>query len=282
MTDLILGAALITLLSVGFGVASARIAARLSSKAMNLYLVALIVATIAFCVVLRGRLPMARLLPWSNVIVVGEWVPIGIGGLIGGVLVKGGIPRWRRLLLAFGLATLGIYALTQPFLDSPPRSMDRWSKEGVCLQSSAASCSACAAATLLRSAGIESSETEMIPLCLTGTTGTPTLGMYRGLKLKTRHTPWSVSVFSANVDQLFEQDCWPVLLPVVLPRGAKVDPRYQQEWGWTPGLGHVVVVYGRVGNDRIDVGDPSIGREHWTVEDLRVLWPGYGMRLVRR
>lgn len=282
MTDLILGMALIVLLSVGFGAASARIAARLSSKATSLYLASLIVATIAFCVVLRGRLPLARLMPWSNVLIVGDWVPIGVGGLIGGLAGKGTIPRWRRLLLASGLALLAIYALAQPFLEPPPRSVDRWSKEGVCLQSSAASCSACAAATLLRSVGIESSETELIPLCLTGTTGTPTLGMYRGLKLKTRHTPWTVSVFSASVDELFQEDCWPVLLPVVLPRGANVDPRYQREWGWTPGLGHVVIVYGRVGTDLIDVGDPSIGREHWRVEDLRVLWTGHGMRLVRR
>ncbi len=282
MMDLIVGVIVILLFSTGFAVASARLAARLWPKAAILYLVGLIAATITFCAFLHGHLPLARLLPFSNAIVVGNWVPIGVGGLVGVIASNRAIPRWRRLLLASGLAVLGFYALFRPLLDTPPECVDRWAKGGVCLQTSSASCSACAAAPLLKSAGIESSETELVPLCLTGKTGTPTLGLYRGLKLKTQNTPWTVETFATDVDGLFREDAWPVLLLVVLPRGAKVDPRYEHEWGWTPGLGHAVVVFGRAGDDLIEVGDPSVGREHWRVEDLRVLWPGSGMRLVRR
>ena len=282
MTDLLIGVVVVLLLATGIAAASSRIAARLSPKAAILYLVAIIAATIAFCSFLHGHLPLARLLPFSNVVIVGNWVPLGVGALIGVIAVKRTIPRWRRLLLASGLAVLGLYALFRPLCDSPPKCVDHWSKEGVCLQTSSASCSACAAATLLKSVGIESSETELVPLCLTGKTGAPTLGLYRGLKLKTEHTPWKVRVFATDVDGLFQEDAWPVLLLVVLPQGAKVDPRYEHEWGWTPGLGHAVVVFGRAGDDLIEVGDPSVGREHWRVEDLRVLWPGSGLRLVRR
>jgi hypothetical protein len=30
------------------------------------------------------------------------------------------------------------------------------------------------------------------------------------------------------------------------------------------------------------LGDPSVGREQWSLRDLEVLWHGTGLRLVRR
>ncbi len=60
-------------------------------------------------------------------------------------------------------------------------------------------------------------------------------------------------------------------------------PEYpKNEWGWTPGVGHTVVVFGFTDDGRVEVGDPAVGREHWTVDDLRVLWNGEGLRFVRR
>lgn len=61
-----------------------------------------------------------------------------------------------------------------------------------------------------------------------------------------------------------------------------VDPRYAQEWGWIPGLRHAVVLFGKKADGNLDIGDPSVGREAWTVDDLRVLWHGQGLRLVPR
>jgi hypothetical protein len=89
-----------------------------------------------------------------------------------------------------------------------------------------------------------------------------------------------VEVIQSDVDRLLDDDRWPVLLLVKLEHDADVDPRYQRDWGWTPGVGHAVVIFGRVGKDRLDVGDPSIGREQWLVRDLRVLWQGRGLPLV--
>ena len=64
--------------------------------------------------------------------------------------------------------------------------------------------------------------------------------------------------------------------------GATVDPIYTERYSWTPGKLHSVVLYGFAENDRVNIGDPSIGLEQWTVEDLRVLYRGTGLRLVRR
>jgi len=35
-------------------------------------------------------------------------------------------------------------------------------------------------------------------------------------------------------------------------------------------------------NNKIEIGDPAVGREHWDVESLEVLWHGQGIRLVPR
>ena len=44
---------------------------------------------------------------------------------------------------------------------------------------------------------------------------------------------------------------------------------------------HCVVLYGYAENDRVDIGDPSVGREQWTVRDLEVLWNGSGFCLEK-
>jgi hypothetical protein len=56
------------------------------------------------------------------------------------------------------------------------------------------------------------------------------------------------------------------------------------EWGWTPGKRHAVVVFGFLPDgkiEKIDMGDPSVGREKWNVESLNTLWNGEGITLTR-
>ena len=72
------------------------------------------------------------------------------------------------------------------------------------MQSRGASCGPCCAVTLLRHCGIEADEREMSDLCLTTKSGTPSLGLYRGLKLKTNDTPWDVEVVRGDLEQLCE------------------------------------------------------------------------------
>lgn len=241
----------------------------------------LVVLTVAFAAKVQGRLIMARWLPFSNVILLGNWTTLGAACLAGTLLGWRPVPFWRRAILGVALLGVGVYALTSQMPDGAPPAKNNWTS-GVCLQSNHASCSACSAATLLACFEIPANEGEMMDLCLTGAEGTPTLGLYRGLKLKTEGSPYRVEPFFSDIQELLAADQWPALLLVKLEIGAKVDPRYEQQWGWVPGLGHAVVVFGRVDANRIEVGDPSVGREYWMIDDLCVLWQGEGLRLRPR
>lgn len=155
---------------------------------------------------------------------------------------------------------------------------DEWNN-GVAMQTSWATCSPAAAATLLRAEGINKSESEMIPLCLTDSSGTPTLGLYRGIKLVADGQNRSVNVLDETLDEMWNRDDWPVLMAVELPYGVD-DRRYVDQWGWIPGMGHSVVALGLTSDgQRMLVGDPSVGLEQWSKDDLRVLWHGNGIRL---
>ncbi len=282
MTDVLLGVAIIAALCTAIGLLSFRLASRVSGRVYTAYVLTVVAATVLFAAFVHGRLILARLLPVANVIVLGNWIPLGAAALVGAMLGRRSIRWWRRWLLSLCLVAVATYSLVEPMLGTAPTSGDRWTDDGVLLQSTSASCSACAAATLLRYYGIESTEAELMRLCFTGRSGTPTLGLYRGLKLKTSRSPLAVIAFRSSPDRLLAEDRWPVLLLVHLEKGADVDPRYESQWGWTPGLRHAVVIFGRVGKDRLDVGDPSIGRKQWTIDDLRVLWHGDGLRLAGR
>ncbi|MHB8900222.1 MAG: cysteine peptidase family C39 domain-containing protein [Thermoguttaceae bacterium] len=241
----------------------------------------LLVLVLAFASKIQGHLILAQWLPFSNVILVGNLTMVGAACFAGVVLAWPSLPVWRRLLFATCMWMVGMVALLHQMPRDPPPAGNEWI-DGVCMQSNRASCSACAAATLLSEHGIPADEAEMMELCLTGAGGTPTLGLYRGLKLKTAGTPYDVEVFRTDIESLLDSSRLPAILLVMLELDADADPRYQRDWGWIPGLGHAVVYYGRAGNDRILVGDPSVGREKWTIDDLRVLWQGEGLRLRRR
>ena len=121
----------------------------------------------------------------------------------------------------------------------------------------------------------------MATLCLTRAAGTSMHGLYRGLKLKTAGTGWDVAAFRGDVEPL-RRESGPVILSVRLDPGPGVDARYERLWGWAPGVTHTVVLFGFRADGKTDVGDPAVGREHWREEDVRVLWHGDGLRLVRR
>ena len=155
----------------------------------------------------------------------------------------------------------------------------------MCVQTTPATCSPAAAATLLRAHGIAATEAEMAALCLTRERGTAALGLYRGLKLKTAGTPWDVEVFHTDPAGLRALvPAGPAILTVRFDPGPGIDPRYEQLWGWLPGVQHTVVVFGftAAADGKVEMGDPVAGREHWSAKDLSVLWHGEGMRLVKR
>lgn len=230
--------------------------------------------------VLLDHIALARLLPFSNLIVVGNLSPIGAAVLAAcaWTLMPGRIGR--HIAFVGPLVFLCLWRAYEPlFPQSPGRLRNVW--DGVvCRQTTFATCSPSAAATLLRAAGIETGEREMVELCLTGSTGTSMHGVYRGLKLKTAGTEWDVEPVTGDAEHLRRLG-GPVLINVGIPRGAQVDPRYTKLWGWPPGLRHTVVLFGFDGDKPI-IADPSVGLERWDPDGLRTLFRGQGLRLVRR
>ena len=58
--------------------------------------------------------------------------------------------------------------------------------------------------------GIEVSERDMIPLCLTDRSGTPTLGLYRGIKLIADQNDRQVEMVDPQLAKLLDDNDWPV------------------------------------------------------------------------
>ena len=278
MADLYLAAVITTSPSVTlfvFGLAMGRRLAPRAVAAAALLPCGFIVVFVRFA---DDHPALARLLPFSSVVILGDWIPPA-AALLAGL-------AWRRMpggavrkgVLVVPLLALCGYRPAGRLIGSPPPLDDRW-KHGVCRQTSQASCSAAAAATLLRAHGITTNESEMAALCLTRPRGTPTVGLYRGLKLKTVGLPWKIEAFHGDLETL-RRERGPVILSVRLDPGRGVDERYERLWGWAPGVNHTVVLFGFRDDGKTEVGDPAVGRENWRVEDLRVLWHGEGFRLV--
>jgi len=279
--DIWVGLAVVSAASVAAFMLAARSTRRCSGRARLALLGGLVAALVLYVALLYDRLTLARLLPVSNVIVLGNVIPPLAGAIMGVLWGAPGISRARKGvgLVALALATARVVAA--PWLGRPPTCGDLWENE-VCMQTSGASCGAAAAATLLARSDIPTTEAEMARLCLT-TNGTSRLGLYRGLRLKTAGTPWRVEVFSGDVAKLRQKAAaGPVLLFVGLRRGQRADPRYARDWGWTPGLRHAVVLFGFEEGGVIDVGDPTMGRKRWRAEALDVLWDGQAIRLAPR
>jgi len=235
--------------------------------------------TLAFGLTLHGRLSLARFFPSSNAIVVGNWIPLGAALLLGIVAREPTIPRWRRMAVTGMLATLAWYTVAYDLFAPCPRPGQPLFRDGVCMQTTASSCSACCAVGLLMHHEIPATESELMALCLARASGTPELGLYRGLKVKTRQTGWDVEILKPDFETLRRSDSGPVLLLVErndLGRASAV------EW-WRPKrANHAIVVYGFTNDGSAEVGDPSCGRMRWSAEGLRRRWHGDGLRLVWR
>ncbi len=226
---------------------------------------------------------LSRFIPSSALIVWGNWFGLFAAALAGVVVRVSSIPGWRRGIAAAGVMGAGVYSTVFPVIGTAPECLNRW-QGSICLQSTAFTCSAASAATLLRAHGIETTEQEMAQLCLTGygRKGTSWQGLFRGLSLKTAGSPWKVEIFETESTQLDELQARPALLVACLPDDKKVDPFYHEDGGWIPGQTHAVVCLEMRGSHLGVMGDPRVGRELWSQPDFRVLWTGLGFRLVPR
>ena len=256
-----------------------------SPRLCDLFAIALVLCLVLFIRDLWSSQVLAQWLPYSNLIVLGNWMAPTVA-MLGGLAWRRVPGRFFRKSLLIG-SMLGIagYSLCHPLMGQVPQCANVW-KNDVCIQSTTASCSPASAATLLHWYNISATEQEMAELCLTRHEGTYWQGLYRGLKLKTRGTQWDVEVFATrDLDELREKtEFGPAILTVGIPKNGQYDPIYRDEWGWIPGVSHSVVLFRFFGQQQVLIGDPSVaeGQESWNQKDLGVLWQGYGLRLVPR
>jgi hypothetical protein len=282
MADLYWGVAVMLLLAGALAVVGKSVGRRLKKGAAIALVTAAMGLLVAQVFWLADGLWLCRLLPFSNVPVTGNWA-LPLAGLALGMTwsrMSGGL--LRRLLMLGALAGLGLYSVLSPLLHAPPDCRDRWWDGVICHQTRPGTCAPAAAATLLRAHGIEAREGEMARLCLTRDKGTSMHGLYRGLKLKTAGTDRAVAIVGGDIEHLRAAVATtPVLISVELRPGEK-DDRYERQWGWNVGVPHTVVLYRFCEDGRLDIGDPSVGREYWDLEALRTLWHGQGLQLVQR
>jgi hypothetical protein len=280
--DLYLGIAIMVAVSSGLFLLGRRIAILGPRWLTNVLGILTIAGVGAYVIYLRDNMMMAIMLPYSNLIVLGNWFPVGVGflGGLAWIRVYGG--RVRKGIYTAVLLAVGLFALLQPLLGTPPKCNNEWLGE-VCIQTSDSTCSAACATTVLVSVGIDAKEGEMAQLSLTRH-GTSWQGLYRGLKLKTAGTKWDVQVFQCTAEELRDLPAGPKILAVGLKRGSNYDPKYVHEYGWELGQLHSVVLFGFHDDGRARIGEPTqdIGVEYWSEEDLQSLWRGIGLRLVDR
>ena len=223
---------------------------------------------------------LVTLLPFSGVIILGNWLPV-IGSYYAGVCGStGAIPRWRRLLLSSGLMSLSVYSLLSPLLGDIPRCMNVDFERILEFQTTDQTCSAACAASLLRMHGINATEKELTRLCLTRQ-GTHWMGVYRGLTLKTAGTEWKVVVERLSGVELSRAGRFPGVLSLTFHGRAAFRP---SDTGFIQNTGHSVVSLGTNGAGELVVFDPSpdYGFETWNETTVGEVDSAVLLRLVSR
>lgn len=222
---------------------------------------------------------ITRWIPWKNMLALGSLQPFAVAMLLGVAwheLPKNVLRRTFVVLLGAGVCFWQSYGY---LLKPTPQTRARWAGV-VCKQTTQATCSAAAAATLLKIHGIDTSEAEMARLCLTTAAGTTKFGLYRGLAMKTEGAGYRVRPLPPTIEEL-PKHC-PALITVRLDAGQDVDPRYSRDWGWAPGVSHTVVLLRFESNGKVEIADPSVGQEQWDMQGIRDLWKGKGFYLEAR
>ena len=287
MTDLYIAAAVQLVLA-----AAALMAGRAVVKQRSLWVTGGIVLAVGVAIgayLLWGRANggWTHLFPVSSAIVYANPSPVLASFLAGVVSGLQRVPRWRRVPLVAVVVATGSYETAALFSASPPPVRSVF-VNGVARQTHQATCSAAAAATLLRAARVpgaeRATESTMVGPCLTDARGTPLLGLYRGLKLATADTGYEPVFHDLTPAQLRDR---PELLPVIVsvkltPEVDFREPRYRARWGWLLNVTHSVVLFDFFEDGTIEVGDPSTGPEQWSMQALNDLWVGDVLTLEKR
>lgn len=260
-----------------------RLASRLPTQWHNLAALCTLLLLVAFIKFGWDQLWLTRLLPVPNLIVLGNAFP-ALTALLAAIVWQRLAEHPGRRRIAMGLLALtACISVVKPMWGETPRCGHAWTADGICLQTTDATCSAACAATLLAAHGIPATEQEMAELCLTRA-GTTWMGLYRGLKLKTAGTDWDVEVAELTPGELLALPPGPVILRVGLDQRKGPHAQLAADMGWREGLGHSVTFHGVAPGGYLQIGDPTptIRRELWDSDELRAVWRGQTVRLVPR
>lgn len=222
---------------------------------------------------------LSQLIPWSGLIVLGNWLPLWACFFLGSYMETESVSLVRRRLLC-GLTLLLIgYSMAAPRLGSAPLCQQQTDDQDLVFQTTPYTCSAACAASILRLHGIAATEGEMADLCLTRA-GTHWMGLFRGLKLKTRGTEWTV------VAQEYSEDALNAMTePGILALNIDTS-RFESDvdHGFSSLTGHSVVYLGRSPGDGTVVFDPApeFGLEDWFHTTRSSVRDGVILRLVPR
>jgi len=283
MSDLALSYVVIALLGIGLFLFTGRAAGKLSQRCRTTAIIVAVGALFVYVRTLWYDVRLAAWLPVPGLMVLANWLPLFAAVIAALVGHSSTLSLVRRRVLVTALVGASVLAAIFPLLGAAPKCQDHWDKLGTCLQTTPATCSPAAAATLLRRYGIQASEREMAELCLTRA-GTSWQGLYRGLKLKTAGTAWDVQVRAISADEILKQRTAPLIVSVGLERSASSNTDFTREFGWVPGVNHSVVIERFSSTGSAVIADPAceMCREQWSAAMLRTLWRGYAFQLVPR
>ncbi len=121
--DLVIGLVAMLLLSATLFVVGRRIAFRGECALVLMVGAATLLHLALFLQLLWDNLLLARLLPWSNLIVVGNAQPALVGLLAGLASGLATIPVWRRALLVSTITTISLWKSYAPLGTACPRLM---------------------------------------------------------------------------------------------------------------------------------------------------------------
>ena len=223
---------------------------------------------------------LAQLLPTSGLIILANWLPLWGTFFVGIYARSPSIGRIRRCLVTTVTLVLSGYSCVAPLFGTPPSCCPSSSNAELQYQTTPHTCSPAAAATVLKLHGISATEQELAELCLTRQ-GTHWLGLYRGLKLKTAGTEWTVVAEPFRPARLRSDSGLPCVLSLNIDTSVFAP---NIEHGFVEGAGHSVVCLQSDGHGCVTVFDPSpdFGVEEWNQHILDSVSSGVILRLVPR
>lgn len=254
------------------------------------FLLSLLVA-LGFAWALAGRLAWAIVVPSASVVFWANLMPILLSLAAGFAGTIHRLSRWNRPATALGLALLAsgyaLLPLARPWL-APAEMADLsiWD-DGVCLQSHDATCAPAAAATLLRQAGILSSEQSLARGCMTSRFGTEPLGLFRGLAIAAQHRRWAPRVSSRDPGSWHQKRQLPSVALVQFEPSESERPSIGLDFSSSyfsgpQGERHAIVVLGQTTRGDWLIADPAFGKTAWSDELFRRRFTGDAIFMAKR